>query len=141
MYGLLDIDVTEINNYTQRTVIGTKYYEYLIYSDRVTETTKYGNYRHEINALEYTAKLDTLIMSSLAKSRSVYKDTQASFITNNTINNFDIIDSTAYNLHARNILLSFKTVIMQTKKLCFHRSHKHMYRQRLHQVTIVEHAL
>ena len=117
MYGLLDIDVTEINNYTQRTVIGTKHYEYLIYSDRVTETTKYGNYRHEINALEYTAKLDTLIMSSLAKSRSVYKDTQASFITNDTINSFDIIDSTAYNLHARNEFVKFQDSYYANKEI------------------------
>jgi len=119
MYGLLDIEVTEINNHTDRYPIATKSYEYLIYSDRVTETTKYGNYRHEINALEYTAKLDTLIMSSLAKSRSVYKDTQASFITNNTINNFDIIDSTAYNLHARNEFVKFQDSYYANQEIVF----------------------
>ena len=86
MFGLFDIEVTEINNHTQRQTIGTKKFEYLIYSDRVLETTKYGTYKHEIHGLEYTAKLDAYIMSSLAKSRSVYKDTQAPFITNEEIN-------------------------------------------------------
>ena len=118
MYGLLDIEVTEINNHTQRTPLRRKKYEYLIYSDRVTETTKYGNYKHEINALEYTAKLDTLMMSSLAKSRSIYKDTQASFVTNEDINIFGIALN-SYILKARNEYIKIQDSYYANQEITF----------------------
>ena len=83
MLSILDIEITEIDNYTDRNVVATREYEYIIYSDNVTSIGSYGYYRHQVNAIEYTAKLDYYMINNLSKSRSVLKNTQAPFTTQN----------------------------------------------------------
>ena len=107
MYGLFEIEINEINNYTQRLPIDSKKFTYLIYSDKVSQTSKYGYYRHEVSAIEYTAKLDAYFINSLAKSRSVYRNVQAPFTVNNDINYFEgtndsyTINATLQNINAK----------------------------------------
>ena len=86
MLGLLQIEINEISSYSSMTSIATKSYDFLIYSDVISEATKYGRYKHELSMIEYTAKLDYYIMPSLAKSRSIISNVQAPFITDNFIN-------------------------------------------------------
>ena len=73
MFSLLEIEINEIDNYTDRNVIDTKKRTYLIYSDRVEAVGSYGYFRHNVNAIEYTAKLDYYFINQLAKSRSIIK--------------------------------------------------------------------
>jgi len=70
-YGLLEIEIQEVDNYTDLNEVATETFSMLIISDRVSLTSQYGIYRHDISAIEYTAKLDTYIMASLAKTRSI----------------------------------------------------------------------
>ena len=81
MFSILSIDISEIDNYTDRNTIDTREYEFIIYSDNVKSLGSYGYYRHQVNAIEYTAKLDYYMINNLSKSRSVLKDTQAPFET------------------------------------------------------------
>ena len=85
MYGLLQIEITEVD--TDEIVVDTESYDMLIMSDRVAPSTRYGYYRHDINAIEYTAKLDAYIMNSLAKSRSIINQTPAPFDVIEQLNN------------------------------------------------------
>jgi len=62
MYGLLDIIIKEIDNHIDKNIIDTKTHQMLIISDMVEPIGSYGYYRHHINAIEYTAKLDAYIM-------------------------------------------------------------------------------
>lgn len=80
MFSILSIEISEIDNYTDRNIIDTREYEFIIYSDNVESLGSYGYYRHQVNAIEYTAKLDYYMINNLSKSRSVLKDTQAPFI-------------------------------------------------------------
>lgn len=81
MLGMFNIEISEIDNYIDRLVIDTKTYEFIIYSDNVTNLGSYGYYRHQVNAIEYTAKLDYYMINNLSKSRSILKDVQAPFET------------------------------------------------------------
>jgi len=81
MFSMVDIKITEIDNYTNRNVIEERELEYLVYSDRVENVGSYGYYKHTVNAIEYTSKLDYHIVRSLARSRSVIDKTQAPFVT------------------------------------------------------------
>lgn len=81
MFSLLEIEINEIDNYTDRNVIDTKKRTYLIYSDRVEAVGSYGYFRHNVSAIEYTAKLDYYFINQLAKSRSIIKNTPAPFKT------------------------------------------------------------
>ena len=88
MFSMLNIEISEINNYTNRNVIDIRTYEFIIYSDNVTSLGSYGYYRHQVNAIEYTAKLDYYMINNLSKSRSVLKDTQAPFTTEIIVGGF-----------------------------------------------------
>ena len=79
MFSMLNIEISEIDNYLDRNTIDTRTYEFIIYSDNVKSLGSYGYYRHQVNAIEYTAKLDYYMINNLSKSRSVLKDTQAPF--------------------------------------------------------------
>ena len=79
MFAMLDINITEIVSYQSRTPVATKSFQYIIYSDRVEALGAYGYYKHNVSAIEYTAKLDYYIIQSLAKSRQVSDRTQAPF--------------------------------------------------------------
>lgn len=74
--GLLEIDVSQYEN---DIFVCSEKHEMLITSDRVSNSTKYGKYRHDINAIEYTSKLDYHIMTSLAKTRGILNKTPAPF--------------------------------------------------------------
>lgn len=78
-YGLLEIEIQEVNNYTALSQIATKSLTMLVVSDRVSLTSQYNVYRHDISAVEYTAKLDAYMMSSLAKTRSIENKLAAKF--------------------------------------------------------------
>jgi len=78
-YGLLEIIITLVDNFENQTEIETKTFDMLISSDLVELTSQYGIYRHNITAIEYTAKLDAYIMSSLAKTRSIENSLTAKF--------------------------------------------------------------
>jgi len=82
MFSLLEIEINEIDNYTDRNVIDTKKRTYLIYSDRVEAVGSYGYFRHNVSAIEYTAKLDYYFINQLAKSRNIIKNTPAPFTSN-----------------------------------------------------------
>jgi len=58
MFSMLNIEIIEIDNYIDRHTIDTRTYEFIIYSDNVKSLGSYGYYRHQVNAIEYTAKLD-----------------------------------------------------------------------------------
>jgi len=90
MFSLLTVDISEIDNYTDKNTIETRDYEFIIYSDNVESLGSYGYYRHQVNAIEYTAKLDYYMINNLSKSRSVLKNTQAPF----TVDNIPISSST-----------------------------------------------
>ncbi len=108
-YGLLQIYIQEVDSYEDRNIIESRTMDMLITSDRVNTTSQYGVYRHEITAIEYTAKLDAYIMASLAKTRSIESVLPASFeITTdgNTINRF----LTASNVYTANVWLPPFTV-------------------------------
>jgi hypothetical protein len=83
MFSMVNVTITEIDNYIDRNQIDSKELEYLVYSDRVESNGAYGYYKHNVNAIEYTSKLDYYILRSLARSRSVIDKTQAPFITHN----------------------------------------------------------
>lgn len=74
--GLLEM---EISHYQGEVLNKTEKHEMLITSDRVSNSTRYGKYRHDINAIEYTSKLDYYIMTSLAKTRNILNKTDAPF--------------------------------------------------------------
>lgn len=77
MYGLIQIEIIELDANGDEVEVET--HDMLIISDRVAPSTKYGFYRHDINAIEYTAKLDAYIMASLAKSRIIINENPAPF--------------------------------------------------------------
>ncbi len=79
MFGLLQITITEIDNYVDKNEIETKSFDMLIISDTPSLSSQYGYYRHDIVAIEYTAKLDAYIMASLAKTRSIENILPAKF--------------------------------------------------------------
>jgi hypothetical protein len=79
MYGILEIFIKQINNYKDMYVIDSKSFEMLIISDQVSPSGQYGYYRHNITAIEYSAKFDTYMISSLAKSRSILNNNPAPF--------------------------------------------------------------
>ena len=81
MYGLLDIVIYQVDNYKDYNILDTKTFEMLIISDRVSPTGVYGKFRHDINAIEYTAKLDAYMVSSFVRSLSIVNRVQAPFIT------------------------------------------------------------
>ncbi|MDY0277921.1 MAG: hypothetical protein RBQ97_07535, partial [Acholeplasma sp.] len=87
MFSMVNVDITEIDNYKDRNQIAKEELEYLVYSDRVKNVGSYGWYQHNVNAIEYTSKLDAYILRSLARSRSVIDNTPAPFTTN--INTWD----------------------------------------------------
>ncbi len=78
-YGLLKILVREVDNYTDMTLIKTETINMLVVSDTVKLTSQYGIWRHDIQAVEYTAKLDTYIMASLARTRDIENTNRAKF--------------------------------------------------------------
>lgn len=77
MYGLIQIEIIEVDVDGNELEVET--HDMLIISDRVAPSTKYGFYRHDVNAIEYTAKLDAYIMASLAKSRVIINENPAPF--------------------------------------------------------------
>jgi len=81
MFSMLNIEIIEIDNYIDRHTIDTRNYEFIVYSDNVNSIGSYGYYKHQVNAIEYTAKLDYYMVNNLSKSRSVLKNTQAPFVT------------------------------------------------------------
>ena len=78
-YGLLEIEITQVDNFTDQTAIATETYNMLIISDLVGLVSQYGTYRHDISAIEYTGKLDAYIVASLAKTRSIESVLPAKF--------------------------------------------------------------
>lgn len=87
MYGLLEIYIREIEKYQSLNVIDSETITRLIISDKVSATSQYGIWRHDIICSEYTTKLDTKIMASLAKTRSIESLLPARFeITTNGYN-------------------------------------------------------
>lgn len=78
-YGLLKIEITEIDNFEDRTELDSETLEMLIISDMVSLSSQYGIYRHDISAIEYSAKLDVYMMASLAKTRFLESDATAKF--------------------------------------------------------------
>ena len=80
-YGLMEITIQEVDNYTDLTVLDLETIEMLVVSDIVTISSQYGVYRHDITMIEYTAKLDAYIMASLAKTRDIEIDVLAKFET------------------------------------------------------------
>ena len=101
MFSMVNVKITEIDNYISRNQIATKELEYLVYSDRVEAQGAYGYYKHNVNAIEYTAKLDYYIMRSLARSRSVIDKTPAPFRTHNNQGGPTsyVVDATLENLN------------------------------------------
>jgi len=85
MFSMVDVTITEIDNYIARIPVGTKTYEFIIYSDMPEAVGSYGYYRHTVSAIEYTAKLDYYFVRSLAKSRAVIDNTQAPFISHTNV--------------------------------------------------------
>ena len=109
-YGLLEIEIQEVDNYTDLNEIATKTFAMLVVSDRVSLTSQYSVYRHDISAVEYTAKLDAYIMSSLAKTRSIENKLPAKFeITTDggIINHAIQISAKAIDFYANAILPPF----------------------------------
>src|SRR5690554_5435048 len=86
MYGLLDIIIREISDYDNNIVLDTKTYEMLIISDRVQPIGSYGYYRHNIVAIEYSAKLDAYMIPTAVKSRNMRTNINAKFMTNPLLN-------------------------------------------------------
>ncbi|MCK9576425.1 MAG: InlB B-repeat-containing protein, partial [Clostridia bacterium] len=79
-YGLLEIEITEVDNYTDLNEIATETFVMLVISDRVSLSSNLTSvYRHDISAIEYTGKLDAYIMASLAKTRSIENKLPAKF--------------------------------------------------------------
>lgn len=78
-YGLMEITIQEVDNYTDLNVIETETIDMLVVSDRVSTVSQYGVYRHDIAIIEYTAKLDAYIMASLAKTRDIETGLLAKF--------------------------------------------------------------
>jgi hypothetical protein len=81
-YGLMEITITEVEDYTDLTdltVVATESLKMLVYSDKVSVTSQYGIWRHDINIIEYTAKLDAYIMASLARTRDLENTNLAKF--------------------------------------------------------------
>ena len=78
-YGLLKIVIREVDNYTDMNLIETETINMLVVSDIVKLTSQYGVWRHDIQAVEYTAKLDAYIMASLARTRDIENTNLASF--------------------------------------------------------------
>jgi len=83
MFSLLTILIHEMDSYTDVTPNETQTHYYLVYSDKVDPVGVYGYYKHTVNAIEYTAKLDAYIVSQLSKSRSITNDIPAPFQINN----------------------------------------------------------
>ncbi len=79
MFSMVNIEITEIASYLNRTPIAVKNYEFIIYSDRPEAVGVYGYYQHNVSAIEYTAKLDYYLVRQLAKSRSIIRNIQAPF--------------------------------------------------------------
>ena len=78
-YGLLEITIQEVDNYTDLTVIATEEIEMLVISDKVSPSSQYGVWRHDIIAIEYTGKLNVYIMASLARTRDLENTNLAKF--------------------------------------------------------------
>ena len=79
-FGLMEITIQEVDNYTDLNVIETETIDMLVASDRVSIVSQYGVYRHDITMIEYTAKLDTYIMASLAKTRDIDTNLLSKFV-------------------------------------------------------------
>ena len=56
MFSMVNVKITEIDNYISRNQIETKELEYLVYSDRVEAQGSYGYYKHNVNAIEVHSK-------------------------------------------------------------------------------------
>lgn len=81
MLCMMQLEITEIDNYTDKNTVATKTYDMLIYSDDVQSLGAYGYYKHQVNAIEFSAKLDYYMINNLSLSRSVLKNVQAPFKT------------------------------------------------------------
>ncbi len=81
MLSMLNVEITEIDNYTDKNIVETRTYEFIVYSDTPVSLGSYGYYRHQVNAIEYTAKLDYYMINNLSKSKSVLRNGQAPFET------------------------------------------------------------
>lgn len=83
MFSLLEVEITEIEDYESRKVVGKPIEkQYLIFSDKVENVGNYGYYRHNLSGIEYTAKLDVYFINQLAKSRSILTNQLAPFTKN-----------------------------------------------------------
>jgi hypothetical protein len=98
MFSLLNIEITEIDDYTTRNIIDTRNYDFIIYSDNVVSLGSYGYYKHQVNAIEYTAKMDYYMINNLSKSRSILRDVQARFETNEDVNYLNVTDEYIINV-------------------------------------------
>lgn len=60
--------------------------EYILIDDQVTEVSKYGYYKHDIYAIEYTDKLNKYLISGFASSKHVKRMGKAQTYTNSSTN-------------------------------------------------------
>ena len=115
MYGLLQIEINEVD--ADNEVLETETHDMLIISDRVSPATRYGYYRHDINAIEYTAKLDAYMMASLAKSRVIINQNPAPFEVIGLNENFSF--STGYQTLVNVEAIDVKTTYYANKEITF----------------------
>lgn len=92
MFGFLNINIYEIDNHEDKNILNNKSYEMFIINDSVEPSGSYGYFKHNLNAIEYTSKLDNYMLSGLVHSLSLHQKGQAPFeITSieQIINNVD----------------------------------------------------
>jgi len=91
-------------------------FSFLVVGDKVSEGSKYGEWKHDLSVVEYSHKLDNYMVHSLSKTKSLKNDNPAPFIIlPNSYNYFDIRvgDVTSFvarvNLAPINILSQYYT--------------------------------
>lgn len=130
MFGFLQIKCYNYENKIDEP-LETKSYEYLIISDKVEETTKYGYYKHNLTGIEYTSKLDVYLISSLAKSRTILDENPAPFeiYTDDDLPNPYLINqpgssNNVYRMRAWIEPIEIKTTYLSNKEYTFKKIRK-----------------
>ena len=73
-------------------------FAFLVVGDRVSEGSKYGEWKHDLSLVEYSHKLDNYMVHSLSKTKSLKNENPAPF--NNYIN-------TRYNQFVKNAFITY----------------------------------
>ena len=108
MYGLLEIKFIDKNNVEET-------FEYLIYDDSVSISSKDRFYTHEVSALEYSGKLDIKYINALTFTQPLYNDSLAPFTVAN--NNSGLSSGNRYLWFSKGIKIKSHYYIGETETI------------------------